>query len=243
MNQGELMNINIAKNAICRQRICSSSSCSEQCSGSGGLGSTGAQGLIGSTGPWGGPPGDTGAQGLIGPPGPSNGPTGSTGPIGATGPSDGPKGDTGPQGLQGLQGVPGLSGSANIFTIKVQPASTNYNFANATVLTNGTDFGTYNGLNNFDGSSFSIALNSRYSITNMPIFIASAYAYNPSIVGGGYVNCQRQMGTHAGTAACQITVSTDIRSIYFNYLNKINFPSNGSDSAGFALYIYLQILN
>jgi len=249
------MNINIAKSAACRQRFCSG--CSGSCSGgsySGGSGGTGDTGATGSQGLqgltiYGGPPGDTGAQGEIGATGPSQGPIGDTGTTGAQGLKGdygGPPGDTGAQGLQGPAGS--MSGAANMFIIKVPMGATlGFDFPNATVVTNNTNFGTYSGGANRDATSFQIGLNSRYSMGNIPVYLATAYVYAPSQYGngGGYINCQRQMGTHTGTSACQITMSLDPANkyIFFNFLNKINFPYTQNDSAGFALYIYLQILN
>jgi hypothetical protein len=171
---------------------------------------------------------------------PCTGGNGSSGAQGAIGP-------TGPQGLQGPQGLSGsITGGTPLFIIKVPGGATNgFNFPSASVSSTVSDFGVYNGLTNPDGTTFQIALNSKYSILNMPAFIATAYVYAPSVVGsgGGYINCQRQMGVQTGTAACQITVSPGITFIIFNYLTKVNFPYTSNDSAGFALYIYLQILN
>jgi hypothetical protein len=246
MNQSELMNINIAKSVICRL----GGSCETNISGSGGYGSTGAQGSqgsMGATGPFGGPKGDTGAQGAIGEIGPSGGPTGAQGAIGPTGPLGGPAGPQGAQGLQGVMGPPGsITGGTPLFVIKVPGgATTGFNFPAAVISSTSTSFGTYNGLTNPDGTTFQIALDSKYSILNMPAFIATAYVYSPSPFGngGGYIDCQRQMGIHSGTAACQITISPGITFLTFNYLTKVNFPYTSNDSAGFALYIYLQILN
>jgi hypothetical protein len=247
MNQGELLNLNIAKGVLCRQLDLTGFSGQIPIGGYGATGAQGPQGVIGATGPFGGPKGDTGSQGSFGPTGPLGGPVGPTGAQGATGPLGGPVGPTGPQGLQGLQGPAGsVSGSGALVIIKVPSGATNgFNFPAAVVSSTATNFGTYNGLTNPDGTTFQIALNPQYSILNMPSFIATAYVYAPSPFGnaGGYIDCQRQMGTHTGTAACQITISPGITFIAFNYLTKINFPYTTNDSAGFALYIYLHILN
>jgi len=250
MNQSELLNLNISKSVLCRQLDLAGFAGNISFSGAGIAGTQGAQGLQGATGPFGGPKGDTGAQGLIGPTGPLGGPVGPTGPIGSTGPLGGPKGDTGAQGLQGPAGPSGSgsggSGGVGMFVIKVPSGATSgFNFPAAVATSSVSDFGTFNGLTNPDGTAFQIALNAKYSIMNMPVFTATAYVYAPSPFGnaGGYINCQRQMGTHTGTAACQITMSPGITYITFNYLTKINFPYTTNDAAGYALYIYLQILN
>lgn len=249
MNQGELLNLNIAKGVLCRQLDLAGFSgfTHSDYRGAGSQGTQGSQGAIGATGPFGGPKGDTGAQGEIGSTGPLGGPPGPTGPMGSTGPLGGPPGPQGPQGLQGLPGPPGsITGGRPMMIIKVPGGATNgFNFPNAVASSTVTNFGTYNGLTNPDGYTFQIALDSHYSILNMPSFIATAYIYSPSAAGngGGYIDCQRQMGIHTGTAACQITISPGITFITFNYLTKINFPYTSNDSAGFALYIYLHILN
>ena len=78
---------------------------------SGGIGSTGPQGLTGPTGAT-GPQGPTGATGATGPQG-TTGPTGATGPQGPTGPTGatGPQGITGPTGATGPQGITGPTGA------------------------------------------------------------------------------------------------------------------------------------
>lgn len=240
MNQGELMNLNIARSALCRQRICSGSSCngcSDGSSSAGGTGWTGAQGLIG---PFGGPPGDTGAQGAMGVTGPSQGPKGDTGDQGPTGPLGGPVGPSGSTGAQGSQGPPGSISSGNIFIIKVPGgASTGFNFFEGEI-SGATNFGSYIGGAFTDATTFSIRLNPQYNLTNLPIYNMTAYVYNSS---AGYINCQRQLGTHTGTAAAQVTLDSGVRVITFNYMNKTNFPYTSNDGAGYALYIYMHILN
>ena len=240
MNQSELMNKNIAKSAICRQRLCSGTSCGGCEGGAGGTGWTGATGLQGATGHFGGPKGDTGAQGAIGETGPLGGPKGDTGSIGETGPLGGPRGDAGPQGPQGLQGPPGSISSGNMFAIKVPMGSLNgFNFRDA-VAVGSSSFGVYYGGVSADATTFSIRLNTAYSYANLPIYTMMAYAYSTS---AGYINCQRQLGTHTGTAAAQVTMDTGVSAITFNYMNKTNFPYTSNDGAGYALYIYLHILN
>ena len=247
MNQSQLLNLNVAKSVLCRQLDLNGFGGNISFSGAGTLGTQGSQGLQGATGPFGGPKGDTGDQGVTGATGPLGGPPGPIGETGPTGPSGGPQGHTGAQGIQGPVGPPGSgSGGVGTFIIKVPSGATNgFNFPAAVATSSVSDFGTFNGLTNPDGTTFQVALNSKYSITNIPIFTATAYVYAPSPFGngGGYINCQRQMGTHTGTAACQITMSPGITYITFNYLTKMNFPYTTNDAAGYALYIYLHILN
>ena len=261
MNQSELMSMNIAKNSICRQRLCSGSSCggcSDGTSTTSGTGATGTQGPLGSTGsigatgpvgatgPFGGPRGDTGAQGLqgiMGVTGPSQGPIGATGAQGVQGPSQGPpgqNGDTGSQGAQGLQGIPGSISSGNLFIIKAAAGNINgFNFRDA-IATSSSTFGVYYGGVSIDATTFNIRLNAVYSYQNLPVYTMTAYVYSTS---AGYINCQRQLGTHTGTAAAQVTMDTGVTAITFNYMNKTNFPYTSNDGAGYALYIYLHILN
>jgi hypothetical protein len=244
MNESELLNLTVARSVLYRQLNVNGLGNQLPFTGSGGTGAQGVQGDMGPTGPFGGPKGDTGAQGDIGATGPLGGPPGPQGPVGPTGPLGGP---VGPQGVQGPVGPPGsITGGTSLFIIKVPGGATNgFNFPNAVVSSTLTDFGVYNGLTNPDGTSFQVALNSKYSILNIPIFIATAYVYAPSPFGnaGGYIDCQRQMGIHTGTGACQITISPGITFITFNYLTKMNFPYTSNDSAGFALYIFLKVLN
>mgnify|MGYP000491558974 CR=1 FL=1 len=68
----------------------------------------------------------------------------------------------------------------------------------------------------------------------------TAYVYSTT---AGYINCQRQMGVQTGTSAGYVTINTGVTSITFNYINKVNFPYTSNDGNGFALYIYLQIIN
>jgi len=103
-----------------------------------------------------------------------------------------------------------------------------------------SSFGTYNGGVSTDATQFSIRLNPVYNYTNIPVYMMTGYVYSTS---AGYINCQRQLGTHTGTAAAQITLDSSVTYITFNYMNKTNFPYTSNDGAGYALYIYLQILN
>jgi hypothetical protein len=110
MNEGQLLNLNLAKALACQF-----TKCSDTIGPSGALGDTGATGPIGSTGPT-GPTGLIGATGLQGPagdPGGATGPTGPTGSLGPTGPtgSTGSTGPTGPAGTAGATGVTGATGA------------------------------------------------------------------------------------------------------------------------------------
>lgn len=244
MNQGELMSINIAKNVACRRSICSSSGCNGACEGgAGSTGATGAIGLPGPTGPFGGPKGDTGAQGFLGPTGPANGPKGdpgTQGAVGPQGPANGPQGVAGPQGLQGPAGN-GMGGGSSMFVVKVPAGTVNgFNFRDAVASPAPAAFGIYYGGVSTDATTFSIRLNSSYNYSNLPIYTMTAYVYSTS---AGYINCQRQLGTHTGTAAAQVTMDGGVTAITFNYMNKTNFPYTSNDGAGYALYVYLQILN
>jgi hypothetical protein len=202
---------------------------------------------MGATGPFGGPKGDTGAQGSIGATGPLGGPVGPTGPVGATGPLGGPEGPTGSQGFQGPIGPPGTGGGTMII-IKVPWATNNFNFLNADYTPNMSALGAYYPPSGgTDTTTFNINLNSNYGISNLPIFMVTAYTYNVSSASnnlfGGYINCQRQIGTNTGTASAMITIDPNVQYIQFKYLYKTNFPCSGNDTQGYGLYIYIQLLN
>lgn len=204
--------------------------------GDGGTGYTGPTGITGPTGRTG--PFGTGPTGPTGTPSSVTGPTGSlgtgpTGPVGAASSVTGPTGtsltgSTGPQGSGTLVGV-----------IKVPKAATNFNFSTA-VASLPPSFGTYNA-GGTDAITFSISLNtSTYSPSKIPFFMMSAYVYSTT---AGYINCQRQMGVQTGTAAASVTIDASVTTLTFNYVNKTNFPYTDNDSNGYALYIYLQIID
>jgi hypothetical protein len=46
-----------------------------------------------------------------------------------------------------------------------------------------------------------------------------------------------------GVAAAYITMDAGVNTITFNYITKNNFPYTVNDSNGYALYIYLNIMN
>lgn len=93
MNSGQLTSLNIAKELICRQRLCTV----------GPTGPAGADGPAGAAGT----ATNTGASGPTGPAG--TGTTGSTGPTGVMG-LTGPTGNTGPTGATGPTGITGATG-------------------------------------------------------------------------------------------------------------------------------------
>jgi hypothetical protein len=68
----------------------------------------------------------------------------------------------------------------------------------------------------------------------------SAYVYSTT---AGYINCQRQMGVQTGTAAAVVTINSTVTTLTFNQVNKTNFPYTDNDSNGYALYIYLQVID
>ena len=251
MNQGQLLNINIAKAAVCRSREIVRGPTGDTGSpglgftgptGPSGSGFTGATGSIGPTGPIGATgAGTVGPQGLPG----SSTNTGATGSIGSTGSigqqghqgvagSSTNTGSTGPQGPSGTNG----QGGSSYGVIKVPGATSNFNFS-AAVSTLPSSFGTLNP-GSADSSTFSISLNGAYNSTNLPFYLLSGYVYSAT---AGYINCQRQLGTQAGVAASYITMNTAVTTITFNYLSKSNFPYTANDSSGYALYIFFNILN
>ena len=60
----------------------------------------------------------------------------------------------------------------------------------------------------------------------------------------GYIDVQRQFGVQTGTGAAGISINAGLTTITFTNLTKAsNFPANGNDGSGYALYILFQILN
>ena len=203
--------------------------------GATGFGATGPSGSQGLTGPT----GRTGAAGPTGAASTETGPTGRTGPtgFGATGATGAASTETGPTGFTGPTGERGTG--TTIGVIKVPAAATNFNFATA-VATLPSAFGTYV-TGGSDAITFSINLNgSTYNSTNLPFFMMTAYVFSST---AGYINCQRQMGVQTGTAAGVVTVNSGVTTLTFNQINKTNFPYTANDGNGYALYIYLQIIN
>lgn len=231
MNESQLLNLNIAKQALCNtvkyQTILGPAGLT------GAIGATGATGATGRTGATGAPGvtgytgiGQTGPPGSAGTPGGPTGATGETGPPGIAGTPGGPTGPTGP------------SSSFKSGIIKVPSATANFNFS-AAVSTIPISFGTFNP-GATDGLTFTITLNGSYNSTNLPFYTVTAYVYSGT---AGYINCQRQFGVQTGVAAAYITMDSGVTTITFNYITKNNFPYTVNDSNGYALYIYLNIIN
>lgn len=249
MNQSELLNVNVSRNLLYRQLNSSAfpANLDSLLSGTGVSGAQGPQGLAGPTGPFGGPIGHTGAQGSVGDTGPLGGPVGPTGPMGDTGPLGGPVGPTGPIGPIGPIGPPGMGGGSMII-IKVPAGTNNFNFSSAVCSSNMSFLGTYHPPSGgTDTSTFNINLNTKYGRANLPIIMLTAYTYSVTSAGinllGGYINCQRQIGTNTGTASAMITIDPNVQYITFKYFYKTNFPCSGNDPDGYGLYIYIHLLN
>ena len=138
------------------------------------------------------------------------------------------------------------------YVMKVKSAPINFNFSsNGLLSTLPPSFGTL-APGGTDVSTFSINLNSRYSINNLPQFLVTGYVYSNT---AGYINVQRQFGVQTGTAAAQIKVGQPqnppnqmlingaITTLTFTNITKVNFPCTGNDTNGYALYIMITVLN
>jgi len=229
MNESQLLNLNIANQALFNVRRYQISTAVQGEQGT--TGSTGAAGLTGQAGP-------TGITGSTGQPG-STSLTGATGSVGTTG-ATGPAGSTGAAGSTSLTGATGAAGlpGGTFGVIKIPSSSINFNFSTA-VSTLPASFGTFNS-GASDGLTFTITLNGSYNPTNLPFYTVSAYVYSAT---AGYINCQRQFGAQTGVAAAYITMNSAVTTITFNYITKNNFPYTVNDSNGYALYIYFNIIN
>lgn len=199
------------------------------CGGGGGY--TGFTGFTGATGA-------AGSASLTG----ATGATGFTGFTGATG-FTGFTGFTGANGNTSLTGATGATGPAGsgvtLGSIRVPASTANFNFS-AAVSTLPSSFGTFNPGTSTDAITFTITLNAAYTPTNLPVYMVTAYVYSAT---AGYVNCQRQFGTQSGVGSAYITTNSLVRTLTFNYINKTNFPYTANDVNGYALYIYIQVLN
>jgi hypothetical protein len=228
MNESQLLNLNIAKQALYNtvkyKTIIGDQGVTGASGAFGATGYTGASGFTGYTGI--GVTGYTGVPGTAGTPGGPTGPIGATGYTGIPGTPGGPTGPTGP------------ASSLKSGVIKVPSSSINFNFSTA-VSTLPASFGTFNpGAS--DGLTFTITLNGSYSSTNLPFYTVTAYVYSST---AGYINCQRQFGVQTGVAAAYITMDPAVTTITFNYITKNNFPYTINDANGYALYIYFNIIN
>lgn len=241
MDQSLLLNLNVAQQALyntLKYQVSTGSQCP-----AGTAGSTGFTGATGFTG-------QNGSSSLTG----STGPTGFTGFTGFTGAQGGTV-NTGPTGFTGFTGFTGANGSATLTgstgttgpagsgvtlgSIRVPASTANFNFS-AAVSTLPSSFGTFNPGTSTDAITFTITLNAAYTPTNLPVYMVTAYVYSAT---AGYVNCQRQFGTQSGVGSAYITTNSSVRTLTFNYINKTNFPYTANDANGYALYIYIQVLN
>ena len=241
MDQSLLLNLNVAQQALCNTLKYQVSTGSQGPAGT--AGSTGFTGATGFTG-------QNGSSSLTG----STGPTGFTGFTGFTGAQGGTV-NTGPTGFTGFTGFTGANGSATLTgstgttgpagsgvtlgSIRVPASTANFNFS-AAVSTLPSSFGTFNPGTSTDAITFTITLNVAYTPTNLPVYMVTAYIYSAT---AGYVNCQRQFGTQSGVGSAYITTNSSVRTLTFNYINKTNFPYTANDANGYALYIYIQVLN
>ena len=197
----------------------------------GSLGSRGVPGSIGSTGTQQGAQGSTGIQGSLG----SLGTTGTQG-------SQGPYGSS-PIGIPGFMG-PGAVGTV-YGSIRVPLGSTsNFNFSAAS-LNLPTAFATgFSGTD--DASSCSISLASTYSATNLPQVFMTAYI----VFGGNYINLQSRFGYYAPPPPAPAPVGSGATialtgvpfTMTLSNITTTTFPANGT-LGGYALYLYIQILN
>jgi len=232
MDQSQLLSLNVANLALCNTSKYQTYPGPQGPEGpTGALGPTGPAGVNGITGVNGSAT-NTGATGTQG----SNGLQGATGPTGAQGI---PGGLTGYRGPTGDPGPSGSGGASNYGVIKVPSNTSSFNFtlANSTLP---SSFGTFNPGSSTDTNTFTVTLNSKYTPTNLPFYILTAYVYSTT---AGYLNCQRQLGAQSGVAAASITINASVTTITFNYINKTNFPYTSNDSNGYALYICFNILN
>ena len=230
----------------------------------GATGATGPTGADGSAGPAGlagsaGPTGPTGTRvlgdpGVPGSPGPASLASGLAGQTGILG-RVGAQGATGTQGVQGsygsapagILGPTGIIPTGGIFgSIRVPLGTTNnFNFAAASVDLPSSFATSFSGIN--DSSSCSIVLNSVYTQTNLPRIFFTGYVYQFNGIVYKYINVQQQFGIESAGAAAQITL---LGSPFTMTLTGITtqaptypFPATNNDPYGYALYLYVQILN
>ena len=241
MDQSLLLNLNIANQALCNTLKYQVSTGSQGPAGiAGATGFTGVTGFTGQNGSSSmtGSTGSTGFTGFTGFTGAQGG-TVNTGPTGFTG-FTGFTGANGSVSLTGATGTTGPAGSGlTLGSIRVPASTANFNFS-AAVSTLPSSFGTFNPGTSTDAITFTITLNAAYTPTNLPVYMVTAYVYSAT---AGYVNCQRQFGTQSGVGSAYITTNSSVRTVTFNYINKTNFPYTANDANGYALYIYIQVLN
>ena len=126
----------------------------------------------------------------------------------------------------------------NTYNIKVPAGKINFDFSKARANFP-TSFGSLVP-GGADASTFTINLSSKYTPSNLPQFLVTAYIYSST---AGYIHVQRQFGTQSGTSAAAIIIDKDVKKITFTNITKLNFPYTANDSTGIALFITLQILN
>jgi hypothetical protein len=230
----------------------------------GATGFTGVTGPKGVTGPTGqgitgntGPIGPTGVTGYLGPTGP--GLTGSTGPTGPTG----PKGDTGvgvPYGgtsgqvltknsatpYDTIWATPSAGGGSSSFiaTLKFGVGIYGFDTTERNVSISGlTTLGTFS-FGSSDNQTFMINLADKYNITKsggvLPIIVYTAYYYDSP--NNTYINQQRQMGAPTTASNCAV-ISVKNGVLTLDNMNQTTFPYTANDNSGYALYLYLQVLN
>ena len=226
--------------------------------GPAGFGAMGVRGASGQAGL----PGTSGSLGQLG----FRGPTGSTGSSGTQVGPDGPtgiRGFAGVPGIIGSQGVPGIYGPSPIGMVGIvgpgaigsvygsilAPLGTNRNFNFLTASVNlPASFGTFN-TGTDDASSCSIRLASNYTATNLPQVFITAYV----AVSGAttvYRNLQSRFGYYvppppatvpSGTGATVIVTGSPFTMTISN-ITTSTFSAN-TNLGGYALYMYIQILN
>ena len=213
-------------------------------------GDAGPRGMTGNAGPIGpqGLQGPRGVQGVIGPTGTQQGPQGGTGTRGPLG----TLGSTGGQGFQGPfgpspRGMPGFMGPGAVGTVygSIRAAlgtNSNFNFSTASVNLP-TSFATgFSGTD--DASSCTITLASSYSTTNLPQIFMTAYI----VFSGNYLNLQARFGLPPPPAPAPfgnggtIVLTGSPLTMTLSNITTTLFPANGA-LGGYALFIYIQILN
>ena len=215
MDASQLLSLNIAKKSLCNTNKYLDDS-----------GSTGSTGI----------PGNTGATGI----------KGDTGPVGITGMT----GYATNTGATGITGPPGQSSTGNFGLIKFPLGITSSNSSqiafnvSEAISTLPSSFGTFNPGTLKNSQEFTITLNGKYSPSNLPVFFVTAYYYKSTGSSSyGYAVSQKQLGSTGGVASVQITINSSVTLLTFEYCNGSAFPTAENDQQGYALYIYINILN
>jgi len=216
------------------------------------LGDSGLRGTVGGAGSIGplGPIGPRGVQGSVGAAETQQGfqgPTGIRGALGTIG-TIGIQGIRGPYGTSpgGMGGVTGPGAIGSVYgSIRVSlGTNSNFNFSTASVNLPASFATSFSGTD--DASSCSISLASTYTVANLPRVFMTAYI----VFGGSYLNLQSRFGYYlppppapapVGNGATIILTGSPFTMTLSN-ITTTTFPANGL-LGGYALYIYLQILN